>query len=318
MGLKAAHEAMLIGRDFAESAKVKHFQGELPSLCQCLEREVGRPLIIENSRVALSVANLIYAGGDARKAVPAIAFSLPNDERIIEEVGCRQVILKNILEAKFRLVNWQIQKRLLDAPLDDEEPAFRAFFDHTLFHEISHSLGLHRIIRNGEPTTVNRSLKQHYSVLEEAKADTLGACLMLQESNGSKANVFVETYVSGFLRAIRFGLSSAHGGASAIQFNFLLQDGAIGIHTGSGKLWVDSRKARKSLVSLVSQIIGIQERGDFEAADHFVATYCVESAEIARLAERISDLPIDIRVRFKGVHDHSPTERRGLQSLVSR
>jgi hypothetical protein len=317
MGLKAAYEAMLLGRDFEESSKVQHFQRELPSLCQGLEREVGKRLNIEKNGVALSVANLIYAGGDARKAIPAIAFCLPNDERIIEEVGCRQVMLRNVLEAKFRLVNWPLQKRLLPEPLNDEESAFRCFFDHTLFHEISHSIGPHRITKNGEPTTVNRSLKQHYSVLEEAKADTLAACLVLQSSHDSDARAFVETYVSGFLRAIRFGLSSAHGGANSIQFNFLLQEGAIAIHPDSGRLLIDPQKVRKSLIGLVSAIIGIQELGDFEAADRFLSTFCVASAEITQLAGRVSDLPIDIRIRFKGVHDRPPIERSVDRSLVS-
>ncbi len=304
MGLKAAYEAMLLGRDFAETHRVQHFQRELPSLCQSLGGEVGKRLNVESSRVALSVANLIYAGGDARKAIPAIAFSLPNDERIIEEVGSRQVILRNVLEAKFRLVNWRLHNRLLETPLDDEELAFRCFFEHTLFHEISHPIGPHRISRNGETTTVNRSLKQHHSVLEEAKADTLAACFVLHMSDDWAARAFLATYVAGFLRAIRFGLGSAHGAANAIQFNYLLRDGAITIHPKSGRLLVNPELARKSLTSLVSSILGIQESGDFEAADHFVAAFCHADAESMRLTKQVNDLPIDIRISFKVGHDN--------------
>jgi len=318
MGLKAAYEAMLLGRDFEQSSKVQHFLGELPSLCLRLEREIGRRLNIEEGRVALSVANLIYAGGDARKAIPAIAFSLPNDERIIEEVGTRQVILRNVLEAKFRLVNWPLQMRLLQTPLNDEQSAFRCFFDHTLFHELSHTVGPHRITKNGEPTTVNRSLKQHYSVLEEAKADALAACLIVQRSNESEARAFVETYVTGLLRPIRFGIKDAHGGANAIQFNFLLQEGSITVQPDSGWLLVNQGKARASLFSLLSQILGIQERGDFEAAERFLATFCRVSDEITQLVDRVGDLPIDIRVRFRGLPDHHLIQRRTLDSLVSR
>jgi len=309
MGLKAAYEAMLLRRDFAESSKVQHFQQELPFMCRSLEGKVGKRLSVESNRVALSVANLIYAGGDARKAIPAIAFSLPNDERTIEDVGSRQVIMKNVQEAKFRLVDWPIHKRLLQTPLDDEELAFRFFFDHTLFHEISHSIGPHRINRNGEPTTVNRSLKQYHSVLEETKADTLAACFVLHISNDSNARAFLETYISGFMRAIRFGLSDAHGGANAIQFNFLLREGAIAIHPASGRLLIDEQKARKSLIQLVSNVIGIQERGDLEAANRFVGAFCVMNSEIKRLADRASDLPIDIRIRYKTDYDYSEMER---------
>jgi hypothetical protein len=306
MGLKAAYEAMVLGRDLVESGKVQHFQHDLPSLCRSLQGEAGRQLNVGRSKVALSVANLIYGGGDARKAIPAIAFSLPNDERTIEEVGSRQVILRNVLEAKFRLVDWQLHKRLLQTPLDDEEVAFRFFFDHTLFHEISHPIGPHRITRDGEATTVNRSLKQHYSVLEETKADTLAACFILQMAGGSDIRIFLETYIPGFLRAIRFGLSSSHGGANAIQFNFLLQEGAFEVDAKAGKISVNEQKAPRALTRLVSSVIAIQERGDFEAAHRFVADFCIMSPEIRVLTDRVSDLPVDIRIRFNASREHAP------------
>lgn len=317
MGLKASYEAILLARDSAESSKVHHFRQELPSLCRALEAEAGKRLHLEEGRVALSVANLIYAGGDARKAIPAIAFSLPNDERVIEEVGSRQVILRNVLEAKFRLVDWPLHRRVMTAPLDDEELAFRCFFDHTLFHELSHAIGPHRIRRNGESTTVNRCLKHHYSVLEEAKADTLAACLILQTRGDLAERAFLETYIAGFLRAIRFGVASAHGGANAIQFNFLLQEGAIAIDPKAARLSIDSDASRKALIQLVSNIIGIQERGDFEAADLFMGAFCRISPEIQTLTEQIEGLPIDIRIQFKGTHDHPSLERLANRAIAN-
>jgi hypothetical protein len=316
IGLKAAYEALLLRRDFAESSKLTHFQHELPSLCRSLSSEIGKRLRVEDSRVALSVSNLIYAGGEARKATPAFAFSLPNDERTIEDVGSRQVIIRNVQEAKFRLVDWQIHKRLLQQPLGEEELALRCFFDHTLFHEISHSIGPHRIKRNGELSTVNRSLRQHHSVLEETKADTLAACLILHTCNDSNARAFLGTYVSGFLRAIRLGLSTAHGGANAVQFNFLLKEGAIAIHPKSGSVVIDQEKSRKSLIQLISNVIGIQESGDFEGAARFLNAFCVMNPEIERLVGRLSDLPIDIRIRYKTDHEHSAMERLVTEASV--
>src|SRR5204863_5521150 len=99
MGLKAAYEAFLLKRDFEDSAKVQHYQHELPKMCALLERRLNRSLTVDQNRVRISVADLAYAGGDAHKAIPAIAFALPNDERTIEEVGARQVILRNVLKA---------------------------------------------------------------------------------------------------------------------------------------------------------------------------------------------------------------------------
>lgn len=299
LGLKAAYEAIVLARDFEESDKLLHFQHELPSMGRALEGELGRPVLVQDRKVELSVASLIYAGGDARKAIPAVGLTLPNDERVLEEVGSRQVILKNVLEAKFRWVVWPIMGRLLRKPPEDEQSAFRSFFNHVLFHEISHSLGPHRITVDGESTTVNRTLRQYYSLLDEVKADTLGACLTLALGDRAETGTFLETYVSGFLRAIRFGLSQAHGAANAIQFRYLLQEGALAVDSREGQLFVDHSLSRRALMKLASNVIDIQERGDFQAADRFVGTFCVMNPEIEGLMRRVSDLPIDIRIRYK-------------------
>jgi hypothetical protein len=309
MGLKASYQTYVLARDFSESAKVRHFWQELPSLCRRLEVVTGKRLPIEESRVALSVANSIYTSGDARKAIPAIAFSLPNDERVVEEVGSRQVILRNVLQAKFRFVDWQIHTRIIAAPVDDEEVSFGHFLNHTLFHELSHAIGPHRITRNGESTTVNRCLKHCHSLLEEAKADTLAACLILEKVGEGDARSFLETYVAGFLRAIRFGVAIAHGGANVIQFNYLLREKAIAVDSKSARITVDADAARKALLRLVSDIIGIQERGDFEAAERFVETFRRIVPEIQTLTEQLNGIPIDIRIQFKGAPARSVLSR---------
>jgi len=299
IGLKAAYEAMVLSRDLEESGKISHLWRDLPSLCKSLERESGKSLKIEGTRVALSVENLMYAGGDARKAIPAVGFTLPNDERVIEGVGARQVILKNILEGKFHGVVWPIVNCLLGRRSDDQDEAFQSFFEHVLFHEISHSIGPHRITVDGHSTTVNRSLMQYHSVLEELKADILGACFVLILGDVSHAERFLETYVADCLRAVRFGLSEAHGGANAIQLNYLLRESALTTDKTSGRLTVDPVRARKALLRLSAEIIDIQSRGDFAAAKAFVSVFCVHNPDIEALLRRVSDLPIDIRVRYK-------------------
>jgi hypothetical protein len=298
MGLKASYEAIMFERDLEESTKILHIQRELLPLCKKVERELGRPLNVQDAQVRLSVANLIYAGGEARKAVPAIAFSLPNDERVIEEVGSRQVILKNVIEAKFVLVAHKIANRLLEEPLDDEQTAFRGFLNHTLFHEISHSLGPQRILVNGDATTVNRCLKQYHSVLEEAKADALGACLALNADEDLDAGLFLKGYVGHFIRSIRFGLDQAHGGANAIQFNYLLMQESLVINQETGRLSVDESRARAAVFRLAATIMDIQERGDFAAAQNFVNRFGVSSPEIEELIKKVDDFPIDIRIRY--------------------
>lgn len=299
-GLKASYRAMVLERDFEESEKVRYLQHDLVSLSEKLEAELGKRLHVEETRFNLSVFDLRYSGGDARKAIPPIAFSLPNDERVIENIGARQVILKNILEAKFRLVGLRILSRVLQSPPEDQSIASRSFFDHTLMHEIAHAIGPHSLTINGETTTVNRRLQQYYSVLEETKADVLGACLMLLDASGDlDEHAFLDTYIGMFLRSVRFGLTNAHGKANAIQFNYLLRQGALAVNAEKGKLSVHYPRARRTLVDLASIIIDIQERGDFFAAQRFVETFSLITPEIQELISRVSDLPNDIRLLYK-------------------
>ena len=296
LGLKASYEAVLFEPDREATDRFQQTQHQLVSLCKQVERELGCAINIQDSRVKLTIANLVYGGGEARAPVPAIAFSLPNDERVIEEVGSRQVILKNIIEAKFNLVAHKLANELLAEPVD-YNVSFRNFFEHTVFHEISHSLGPQRIVVNGEPSTVNRSLKQLHSMIEEAKADALGACLALTAVPDLDTRLFLNSLVGNFVRSIRFGLDQAHGGANAIQFNYLLQERAFGIDD-TGRLLVDKARTRAAVFKLTATILDIQERGDFAAASEFVKRFCRTTPELARLLERVDAFPIDIRLNF--------------------
>jgi Peptidase family M49 len=298
LGIKAAYEAMLLARDFSASDKVRNVKRELGVLRKELEKELNTSIEIEDSRVELSVATLIYTGGEARSAIPAIAFNLPNDEQVIEEVGARQILLQNVLEAKFRSIAWPIVGRLLDNPPSDEDGAFLHFFNHTLYHEIAHSLGPHRITVNGESTTVNSCLKQYHTVLEEVKADVLGACLNLTLADAGSHAALIDVNIAGFLRSARFGVDQAHGGSNVIQFNYLLGQDAVRMKP-TGCLSVQHHKARRALFQLAAEVLAIQERGDFEAAERFVSKFRVLSPEIRTLLDKLSDIPIDIRISYK-------------------
>jgi hypothetical protein len=302
LGLKASYEAVLFEPDREATDRFQKTQHQLVSLCKDVERELGRAINIQDSRVKLTIADLVYGGGEARAQVPAIAFSLPNDERVIEEVGSRQVILKNIIEAKFNLVAHKLANELLAEPVE-YDVSFRNFFEHTVFHEISHSLGPQRIIVNGEPSTVNRSLKQLHSVLEEAKADALGACLALTAVPDLDTRLFLNSFVGNFLRSVRFGLDQAHGGANAIQFNYLLQERAFRIDDNTGRIWVNEARTREAVFKLTAAILDIQERGDFTDASEFMKQFCRTTPALARLLERVEPFPVDIGLRFLNGND---------------
>src|SRR4029077_9945010 len=121
--------------------------------------------------------NEIFAAGDGNRGVQTAAYNLPNDERVVKEKGTKRVMLKNMQDAKFKMVLLPISKIALPAA-DQAKISFEAFFTHILMHELMHGLGPHNITVNGRQTTVRQELKDTYSTIEEAKADASGLFAM--------------------------------------------------------------------------------------------------------------------------------------------
>src|SRR5205823_6826343 len=105
-------------------------------------------------------------GGEAREGVQTSAFNLPNDEVVREKKGSKKVLLKNVMDAKFRQSGKPIALRVLDPSLT-KLISFNAYFNHTLFHELSHGLGPGLItLPGGERVEVRKPLKELYSTIE--------------------------------------------------------------------------------------------------------------------------------------------------------
>src|SRR5207244_5591800 len=115
----------------------------------------------------------LYTAGDARRGVQTAAFNLPNDEVVREKKGSKKVLLKNVMDAKFQQCGRPIAARVLDPALQNLV-SFDAYFNHTLFHELSHGLGPGFVTIGGERVVARKPLKERYSTDEDCKADVLG------------------------------------------------------------------------------------------------------------------------------------------------
>ena len=192
---KAAFESFITVRDEAESEKLARFSSELQEIENHLPID---PALRNPSLGALApirVVNEIFAAGDANRGVQTAAFNLPNDERVVKAKGTKRVMLKNVQEAKFRIVLLPISTVAL-APADRAHVVFDAFFTHILMHELMHGLGPHNIRVGGRETTVRQELKETYSAIEEAKADVSGLwALQYLVDKGSLPNTMQDTHV---------------------------------------------------------------------------------------------------------------------------
>jgi hypothetical protein len=301
---KAAFESFVTVVDRPETEKLTVYAQHLPAM----ERNLPIPDEHKNpnrgTESPIRVVQEIYTGGDARRGVQTAAFNLPNDEVVREQKGSKKVLLKNVMDAKFRMSGEPIAMRVLD-PAQRGLLNFDAYFNFVLFHELSHGVGPGLITPpgGGERTDVRLLLKDTYSSIEECKADVLGVWNILYaidekflQSSFNEEQLFA-TYAGLHFRSMRFGIDEAHGKGTAVQWNWLREKGAI-IPAGDGVFRVDFDKMREGVKSLATELLMIEATGDYARARRLLAQYGVSTREIESVTARLKDIPVDITPYF--------------------
>ncbi|GKE32473.1 NUDIX hydrolase 3-like protein [Tanacetum coccineum] len=171
-GYKATFEAFIGVRDDKATTQLKLFGDQL----QVLEQNLPMDDMYKSTDVIsapIRVIQLVYNSGDV-KGPQTVAFNLPNDERIVKDRGSSMVMLKNVSEAKFKLILQPIAELCIIKEQRDLVD-FDSFFTHTICHECCHGIGPHTItLPSGQSSTVRLELQELHSALEEAKADIVG------------------------------------------------------------------------------------------------------------------------------------------------
>jgi len=296
-GYKAAFEAVITVRDAAETAKLAKFSQELQALEDALpiDPKFRNPKL--GALAPIRAVNQIIATGDADRGVKSAAFNLPNDERVTREHGSKRTLLKNVQEAKFRLILVPIAKVAL-RPADQKNVDFDAFFTFILMHELMHGLGPHDIVVGGEKTSARKALKEAAGALEEAKADISGlwALHRLVDKGTlprSMERTMYDTFLAGAFRTLRFGVTEAHGRGMAVQLNVLIDRGGVRVGP-DGRFSIDATKIRDAVTSLTKDIMTIQANGDYAAARKLLDELGVVRPEVAKVLGKMTKLPVDI------------------------
>jgi len=299
---KTSFESFVTVVDKPESAKLSAYAHALPDM----ERNLPEPEQYKNpnrgSESPIKVVQELYTAGDARRGVQTAAFNLPNDEFVREKKGSKKVLLKNVMDAKFRQSGQPIAMRVLDPSLTSLV-SFDAFFNHVLFHELSHGLGPGFLTQpNGQRVEVRIPLKELYSTIEECKADVLGVWNLIYAQQHGLVTAFDEkqlfaTYAGLMFRSTRFGVGEAHGRGTAIQWNWLREHDAVTPAAG-GKYTVDFAKARDAVRDLATELLTIEATGDYTRAHALLDRYGKETPEMTAVNATLKDIPVDITPVF--------------------
>jgi len=299
---KAAFQSFINVVDRPETEKLAVYAQHLPAM----ERNLPIPDEHKNpnrgTESPIRVVQEIYTAGDARRGVQTAAFNLPNDEWVRENKGSKKVLLKNVMDAKYRMSGSPIAMRVLD-PAQRNLLNFDAYFNFVLFHELAHGLGPGLIKQpNGERVDVRFLLKDSYSAIEECKADVLGVWNILYAMEHNLLSSFNEqqlyaTYAGLHFRSMRFGLDEAHGRGTAVQWNWLREKGAI-VPKGDGTFTVDFPKMRSGIESLATELLMLQATGDYARAQRLLTKYGASTPEIESVTAKLTDIPVDITPVF--------------------
>ena len=297
-GYKAAHEGYVLVKDREWSARLERYAGMLPDM------QRGIPVPDEYKRESpgsdadLGAYDVVYVSGQANEGAKTIAFNLPNDEEVQLRRGTRRVQLKNVMRQKFEHILAPIADVLID-PEQRHLVTFDAFFDNTMFHEVAHGLGIKNTLDG--TGTVREALREHYSPLEEGKADVLGLYFVTrlydegEDMTGTLEEHYV-TFMASIFRSVRFGASSAHGVANMVRFHFFRDMGAFTRDDGTGTYRVDMERMRAAMNALTELVLTLQGDGDYEGAGAVLSTMGGIGADLQADLDRLAEqrIPVDL------------------------
>jgi hypothetical protein len=309
LGQKASFEAYVTVSDPAASAKLAKYKRLLPDM----EKNLPIPEGAHGKRGGESpirVVDLVFTSGEARQSVQTIAFNLPNDEVVRKEKGAKKVLLRNLIETKFDRIMRPLAERILD-PSQTALLSSEAFFDETLFHELSHSLGP-AFVKDAKGVEVRVALESSFSAIEECKADVMGAydiLYLVKRGELPKAlhDRLLVSYFAGLFRSTRFGVAEAHGQGAAVQINRFLEEGAATFDPTSKRYKVDLARLEAAIGRLVHDLCVLQWNGDKAGADALLSKYGVMSESMTAAMGALDGIPVDVKPIYPVAGEAAPS-----------
>jgi len=293
---KTSYEGVVLVKDMDWSKKLAHFIQFLPELQKNLPVPAQYKQEKPGTRSDLNAYDVVYYSGASNTGGKTIAINLPNDEVVQLKKGTRRLQLKNVMKAKFDQILVPIADMLI-TPEQRQHIKFDAFFANTMFHEVAHGLGIKNTI-NGKGMA-RTALKEHYSAIEEGKADILGLYMVDQlhkkgELDGDMKD-YMTTFMASIFRSIRFGAADAHGIANMIRFNYFKDKGAF-TRNADGTYKVNYDKMYDAMKSLSALLLKLQGDGDYEGVAKLIKEKGIVPEQLKQDLQKLNDahIPVDI------------------------
>lgn len=300
LGYKTAFSAVVTVRDDEATARfneISKWGKELLANLPLPDELRDRVELVKSSPV--TVADEIFAAGDARAGFQIRAFVLPNDERVRVARGTKHVILKNVIDARFHSLVEPLAQVVL-TPEQAAQVSDEAYMDIVLMWQLAHGFSPKPILLPGGGSVPPRILlRQRHSIIEAARAEAvslMNALYLVREKvlPPTLATTIPITHLASLFESFRYGTLEAHGLAKLMVYNYLSANGAYRYDPTLKRFFVDYDRLDNALRNLVAELLTIEITGDYARAGHDVLDYGIVPGEVrAKLAE-LKALPIDI------------------------
>ncbi len=297
LGVKTSFGASILIRNDAESQKLAVYQQYVPEIQDALPIAATDRPSKRGHLTPMEVMDAPFRAGDLRYGYQAVADNLPNDPRIHEAKGTKKIFFKNFMDARVKYVVLPIAKKLMD-PEQAAKASGEGYLAATLLHEISHELGPSFSRVSGKQVDIREAIGPAYSGLEEAKADVVGMFGLkwmmdhnvLQEA---RLKEYYSSYVAGIFRTLRFGTGEAHGRAEMMEFNFLLENGAL-TRNGAGVYVIDYGRMPEVISKLAKELLEMEATGDRARVEKWFTKYDKMPADLTATLASTKDIPVDL------------------------
>jgi len=297
LGVKGTYGAGVLIRNEEQSRKLEMFQKYVPQIQDALPLPAEDRPSKQGLEAPMEVVDAPFRSGDLTHGYQAVADNLPNDPRVHEQKGSKQIFFKNFMDARVKYVVIPVAQRVMRADQAARVSA-EGYLLGTIMHEISHGLGPAFARTSSGKVSIREAIGPMFSGLEEAKADVVGMfALKWMVDQGAiptnKLEGFYASYVGGMFRTVRFGIAEAHSQAEMMEFNYLSERGAIQ-HGSSGRYAIDYAKMPGAIADLAKELLEIEATGDRPRAENWFAKYDTMPPALKYALKKTSDIPVDI------------------------
>ncbi len=301
MGLKTSFESIIYLRDERASQRF----AQLTKLHQGLIDNLPLPPDLKprfelTKPSPITIGNVLYTAGDARSGYQIRAFVLPNDERVRRARGTKNVILKNVVQAKFDTLAQPVAQAIFEPKLA-RQVSFDAYFNILLAWQFAHGIQASRIeVPGGGRTSARELLRARYPLIELVKGEAIALLnyLWLSEQGvlpkGAETTV-AATFLAGFFDSMRLGRSSPQTAAKSIIYNYLANEWVFRYNPSGRTFEVNAPVLKKAVRKLVAEVLQIIGRGDYAGAGRLILQYGIAPGEVHAKLSELSALPVDIK-----------------------